>query len=370
MRIIELGKFYPPYRGGMETLLESFSEGFVERGAVVDVVVANDHGKSSSETIRGVRVNRCGSRGTLAGVSLSPSYLSFLRGWNGDLIHSHFPNPLADLSILLNRPRRPVVLTYHSDIIRQNRLMVFYRPILRSMLKRADVITLATPNHFRFSPWLQPFESKCRIIPFGIRLNRFQEPSAIPEKVRTRLKEKGDRPLLLSIGRLVGYKGHTFLIEAMKDLDAVLWIVGTGPLESELKQQAVSLGVDSKIVFWGQVHESVLPSLIQSCDIFVLPSITSNEAFGLVQIEAMVAGKPVISCDIPSGVPYVNQDGITGIVVPPRDSAALAQAVNCLMENPEFRKKCGLNGAAKANREYRESVMIGRYWQLFEELIH
>jgi glycosyltransferase involved in cell wall biosynthesis len=236
--------------------------------------------------------------------------------------------------------------------------MSVYGPALRKCLRRADRIVVASPRHIEFSKWLQPFRDKCVVIPFGIDVARFNVEGKWPANAGG-----GKRPILLTVGRLVGYKGHRYLIEAMKNIDGTLGIVGTGPLEASLRQQA-----GPNVFFLGNVPDAELPALYQACDIFVLPSISPNEAFGVVQLEAMACGKPVISCDLPSGVPWVNQNEVTGLVVPPRDSDALSGAIKSLLANPEEARRMGAAGRARALAEFTEDRMIDRYYQLFTEL--
>ncbi|HSH96398.1 MAG TPA: glycosyltransferase, partial [Roseimicrobium sp.] len=324
MRILELGKFYPPYRGGMETLLRSWSEGFVRSGATVECVVANDRPVAIDEVLNGVHVHRLASLGKLFSVSLCPEYVNATRAFPADVWHAHLPNPLADLACLRGDTRVPLVISYHSDIIRQSAVMGMYRPLLHAMLRRADRIVVATPAHIENSPVLPRFRDKCEVIPFGVDLLPYAKTPALLEQAEEYRKQAGGRAILLNIGRLVGYKGQRYLIEAARSLDAVVWIVGTGPLRRELEMLAEEMGVGSRVRFWDDASDSQVAALLHACDVFVLPSITPNEAFGMVQIEAMACGKPVVSCRLPSGVPWVNRDGETGRIVPPADAGALA----------------------------------------------
>ncbi len=369
MNILVLGKYYPPYRGGIETLTRNWCEGFVRRGAQVECVVANDRPRSLIETIQGVRVHRHACFGAPLSTPLCPGYLRAGHR-SADVIHAHFPNPLADLTLWLGARRVPLVLTYHSDVVRQAALMQLYRPLLRWLLRRATRIVLATPPQLDHSPVLQPYRAKCEIIPFGLDLGRFltPPPAPAPPGIELARAAAGGRPILLNIGRLVGYKGQRYLIEALRELDAVVWLVGTGPLREELERTALAVGVHDRVRFWGEVDDTLLPALLRACDIFVLPSITPNEAFGLVQVEAMASGKPVISCQLASGVPYVNLHGRTGLVVPPADTAALAAAGKKLCAEPDLRASMGAEGRARAQQEFSLETMIGRYWQLFQRL--
>lgn len=362
MKILELGKFYPPVRGGIETLLKSLCEGFVKCGADVQCIVANDRNETVSENINGVRIRRIASLGMLFSTSLCPGYVAAAKNSHARIWHTHFPNPLADFAILRAPAKDRIVITYHSDIVRQAGVLAAYGLILERCLQRANKIVVASPRHIQFSKWLTPHRDKCVVIPFGIDAARFTAPRRLPPNISVSAR----RPILLTVGRLVGYKGHRWLIEAMKDTDATLWIVGTGPLEAELRGQISESGLNERVQFLGNVSDADLPALYQACDIFVLPSITPNEAFGVVQLEAMACGKPVVSCDLNSGVPWVNQNGITGIVVPPRNPSAIAAAIKAL-SNPNA-KQLGEAGRARVGAEFTEEKMIARYMNLFQEL--
>ena len=369
MRILELGKFYLPHHGGIETLLRSWCEGFVRQGAQVDCVVANDAARTCHEVIHGVRLHRHASWGMVASTSICPAYIGSTRRYPADLWHAHFPNPLADLACLAGPRSTPLVLSYHSDVIRQARWLACYRPLLRRLLERASRIVVATPRHLEFSPWLGAYRAKCEVIPFGIDLTRYSGTEATQSAVAELRRSASGRPVLLTIGRLVGYKGQRYLIEAARQLDAEIWLVGTGPLEAELQALAGACQVRERIRFWGAVEEARLPVLLQACDVFVLPSISPNEAFGIVQVEAMACGKAVVSCELPSGVPYVNQHEVTGLVVPPADAAALAAALRRLLADAALRTRLGEAGRQRARAEFEESLMITRYERLFENLL-
>ena len=369
MRILELGKFYPPHHGGIETLLRTWCEGFIRKGAEVDCVVANEGPRSRMETVQGVRVHRCASFGTLMSTSASPAYLLRCRSLPSDLWHLHFPNPLADLAALLSLGRRKLVISYHSDIIRQARLTRLYSPMLKWILGRADQIIVATPKHFEYSPWLAPHAARVRCIPFGIDLARFAPGKRdLAQISRLRSLAKG-RKIILNVGRLVSYKGQRFLIEACRHLDVDLWFVGVGPLEMQLKAEAQAFGIADRTRFWGAVPDSDLPSILHACDVFAMPSITPNEAFGLVQVEAMACGKPVVCCDLKSGVPFVNQHGITGLVTPPSNAESLSDALHQLLHNPDKAERMGEAGRARAHQEFELQVMVDRYWNCFQELV-
>ncbi len=368
MRILELGKFYPPHHGGIETLLRSWCEGFVRAGAEVDCVVANESHQNLSEKINGVRVHRLATYGTVVSTSICPGYLQSTRRFPADLWHAHFPNPLADIACLRGDPKTPLVLSYHSDVVRQAGWMSLYRPLLQRLLRRATRIIVATPQHLDYSTWLGPYRAKCDIIPFGIDLAPFALTAELMQAAAELRQTAGGKPILLNIGRLVGYKGQRYLLAAARDLDVVVWFVGVGPLEAELRQQAQDLGLGGRVRFWGAVGDQQLGAVLHACTVFVLPSITPNEAFGLAQVEAMACGKPVVSCALRSGVPFVNQDGVTGLIVPPADAAALAAALDRLLRDPGWCARLGEAGRRRAAQAFDEPVMVQHYWQCFQRL--
>jgi glycosyltransferase involved in cell wall biosynthesis len=317
--------------------------------------------------VNGVAVTRHAQFGSFLSTPVCPTYLLAARR-PADVFQVHFPNPLADATMFLGRRSPPMVLTYHSDIVRQAGLMGLYRPLLQWLLRRAARIVVATPPQLEHSEALRPWRHKCEIIPFGLDLERFEKPPPQRDEVAKARAEAGGRPILLNIGRLVGYKGQRYLIEALRNAPGVAWLVGAGPLEEELRQIAAEAGVADRVRFWGEVEDDLLPALLHACDVFVLPSITPNEAFGLVQVEAMACGKPVISCRLASGVPYVNQDGVTGYVVPPADAESLARAIEKLCADREAMNALGRAGQARARAEFSLNVMVDRYWNLFGRL--
>lgn len=368
MRILELGKFYAPERGGIETLLKTWCEGLAAGGAEVDCVVANRSAATVRETLNGVKVARLASYGSAAGMSLCPAYPWAARRGRFDLVHAHFPNPLADLAGVLAPRRARVVVSWHSDIVRQRALQWVHRPLQTALLRRADRIVVATPNHLEFSTVLPPWRSKVEVIPFGLDLSRFEAAGIAGRAARWRA-EAGGRAILLNVGRLVGYKGQRYAVSALKGLpDAELWLVGAGPLEAALRAQAAEEGVAARVRFLGDASDAELPALYHACDIFVFPSITPNEAFGLVQVEAMACAKPVVACDLRSGVPWVCRDGETGLVTPPEDVDSLRSAVLRLLRDPLLARKLGSAGRERAYSEFEASVMVRRYRDLFERL--
>lgn len=365
MRILELGKFYPPERGGIETLLQLWAEGFAARGHEVRCIVANRRPVTKVETRAGVRVHRLASWGTLLSTSLCPGYPGSVRRFPSDVIHAHFPNPLVDLAALRAPRGRPFVLHWHSDVVRQRAVMGLYAPLQRALLRRADTIVVATPLHLQHSKWLGPYRDKVRVIPFGLDLARFAPTPGLLERAAAWRARAGGRTVYLNVGRLVGYKGQRHAIEALRGVEGELWLAGTGPLEGELRAVAASAGVADRVRFLGNLSDEELPAVLHACDVFVFPSVTPNEAFGLVLVEAMACGKPLVACHLESGVPYVCRDGDNGLLVPPGDVGALATALGRLAGDPGLRSRLGQRGRERAAGEFSVDRMLDATLDLF-----
>jgi len=368
-RILQVGKYYYPYTGGVETVLRGITRRLdAYEDVSVEVLVYNDAPRTVSELVEGIPVTRVASLGTVASQAICPTMPYWLARTDADIINLHLPNPLAGLSCLLAKIKCPLIVTYHADIVRQKYLLAPYLCLLRRVLDRADRIVVATPNHIKYSRILGEYEGKCTVIPFGIDLSRFVLTPQV-ETIRQRIRAESPGPNVLFIGRLVYYKGLEYLIEAMKAVDARLFIVGDGPLERKLKALCTSAELDERVVFLGWVGEQEKVSRLYACDLLVLPSVEPSEAFGMTQLEAMACSKPVVSTDLPSGVPYVNRHGRTGLVVKPKDAVALAGAINLLLSDDALRKKLGALGRQLVESEYAEQVMGRRYYELYQEVL-
>jgi rhamnosyl/mannosyltransferase len=362
-RVLHIGKYYPPHMGGMETHVQALCEE-LKRVMEVEVIVASDERKTTEEIIGGVKVKRVGTALNFSAAPVCPTMAREIRAAEADLVHMHLPNPTAILAYLSSKHPGRLVFTYHSDIIRQKLLGAFFWPILKHALTKADAIIVGSPNYMETSPVLQKFREKCRVIPFGIPVEKFQQPDAAGvESLRARY---GTR-IVLGVGRLVYYKGFEYLIRAMKDVRGHLLLVGDGPLRDELQREVQELGMGERVTFLTDVKD-VRP-YYHAADVFVLSSIARSEAFGIVQLEAMAAGVPVVNTKLDSGVTFVSQDGVTGLTVAPADSAALAEAVNSLLDDPEQRKRFGAAGQRRVEQEFSLEKMTRRTLDLYGEVL-
>jgi rhamnosyl/mannosyltransferase len=294
LKVVHFGKFYPPHRGGMETVLHFLCRGLVKNEVDCEVIVAGDSEDARLTEDEGVIVRRMWSLGTVKSVSVCPEALWVLRSIRADVINIHHPNPLADMSYLLSRPSGRLVVTYHSDILGRPWLRALHRPLLYAVLKRADAIIATSLDYATSSPVLKEFRNKVHVIPLGI------DPPANP--INSSDKHAKGEPHFFFLGRLVPYKGLPVLLDALREVPGRLWIGGTGPLEEGLRKRAAKARLDGKIEFLGEITEEEKFRRFATCDAFVLPSVSRAEAFGLVLLEAMSMGRPVVVSDLPTGV--------------------------------------------------------------------
>jgi len=364
MRVLQLGKFYDPYVGGMETVLKEICESLADQ-VEFQVVVANTRCRTEHEN-RKVPVTRVASMGKLFSCSMAPSFPLWARKFDPDLIHIHIPNPLAELSALMADRDIPVVAQFHSDVVRQRNLLKLYGPFLDAFYRRANCIIVPTPRHIEISRFVSKYREKCRVVPFGVPLSRFELDETDCKKVD---ELRDGLPSVLCVGRLVSYKGVEFLIRALESIKARLWIIGSGPLEASLKNLAREKGLADRIEFLGQLSDEEVVRYYHACDVFVLPSITNAEMFGVVQLEAMACRKPVISTTLPTGVPWVNQHGKTGYVVAPGNAGELAKGIQHLLSNPELREEMGEAGRMRVEEHFTSTRMAGAMLQVYQEML-
>ncbi len=367
IKILEVNKAYYPHVGGIESLVRQYSEelGQFEGVEVKTLVCRDDCGKTFREQINGVDVTRAGSLGTYFSCPLSFSFFKLFREMSADadIVHINVPFPLADAALLLSGFKGRVVVSWHSDIVKQKKLMTLYKPLMMNMLKRADCIAAATQGHIDGSSYLPKFRGKCRIVPYGIHPEEYLSVEKSPF-----LTEKctyKDSVKVFFTGRLVYYKGVDVLLRAFRNVhNCELFIAGTGELENELKNYVHQNNMDDIVHFLGFLPDKELKQAYGDCDIFVLPSVAKSEAFGIVQIEAMVYGKPVINTALKSGVPHVSIHRKTGFTVPPSNEILLAKAINVLAENRELREKFGKRGALRVQKYFNQKNVIKQLYNI------
>ncbi len=364
IKVLEVNKLYYPEVGGIEKIAQDIAEGLKDI-VNMKVLVCQEKGKSSLDIINGVKVLRSGSIGTFWSMPISPSFIrDFRNSVKGvDVLQGHMPFPLMDLAYFFSNFHGKTVLWWHSDIIRQEKAMLFYKPFMYYLLNRADTIIVATQGHIDSSKYLKKYSYKCKIVPYGIDSEKVL--SNVSEKQLLITKEDKTKKILF-IGRLVYYKGIDVLINAMSMVeDAELFIIGEGILRESLVKLSKDFGIMNRVHFLGELKDDELKACLRDCDIFVLPSIANSEAFGIVQIEAMCYGKPVINTSLPTGVPYVSVNGETGITVPPNDAYQLSEALQKLIKNDHLRKQMGERGIERVRKFFDKEVMLKQIYDIY-----
>ena len=365
MRVLHLGKFYPPAKGGMETILALIAE---RTSPHVNnrVLVANESRQTVAERCAGVEVHRVAAIARIGAVALCPTMPAALAREQADLIVLHEPNPMALVSYFVARPHAHLIVWFHSEVIRPSwRYRLFYRPFLRFALRRADRIVVSSPTLVASASELRDWQSRCAVIPFGVEA---VQSSPLIAARAAEIKDDVAQPIILFVGRLVRYKGVHVLLDALHDVGATALLVGDGPERTALEARARELGIADRVRFLGAVSDEELRALYSACDVFVLPSTTRQEAFGVVQLEAMMAGKPVVSTDLGTGVGWVNQHGETGLVVPPGDVSALRDALRRLLEDESLRNSYGEAAARRACTNFSVERMIEAILALYAEV--
>ncbi len=349
LKVLQVNKMYYPEIGGVEKVVQQISEGLNDE-LNLQVLACQIKGKARNEKINNVKVTRTSSLGVYFSMPVSFSFPFVFRkkAKDADIVHIHLPNPLADLSLLLSGYKGKVVVSWHSDIIKQKKIMFFLKPLIFKTLKRADKIIVATEGHIEGSDYLKEFRNKCVVVPFGIEQRRIPKVESLNFDVNN-----SQEKIILFAGRLVYYKGVQYLIEAIRDVkNAKLRIVGDGVDRDSLETLAEKLGITNKVEFLGSISDEELIEEYKNCDMFVLPSVAKSEAFGLVQIEAMSYGKPVINTWLDSGVPYVSLNNVTGFTVEPKNSEELAKAIQKLVDEDNLRLSYGKNAYDRVLKNY------------------
>lgn len=370
-RILVLGKYYPPHPGGIEEFVRQMFELASPAFEVTVLVHASD--KTGADVIRGVsRVRHVGTWGVLASQPISPGMMIEILRQPADLIHLHAPNPLAALLVAICRAHTPLVVTHHADIVGFGLAGRCAVALYRRLLRRARAVTVLSPRNRALARDLEGVDIPC--LPLPIAFN--EEDFAATDAVRARASElraavPKDGVVFLFVGRLVAYKGVDILLEALSGCDpsSRLFVVGDGPQRAELERQTRWLGLRDRVLFFGHVqHEAKLAALM-AADVFVLPSVTSAEAFGLVQVEAQLCALPVIATRLPTGVTDVTLDGETGLIVEPGDPASLADAMTRLAGDADLRKTLGAAGLKRARAHYTRPAVRRALRRLYENAL-
>lgn len=369
-RIVHVYKdFWPPVIGGIERCINWMVGGL--RGKYEFTILVNSRSRETRERQwEGVRIVEVGEWGRKFSAPIAPSFPRWLGKLEADIWHFHLPNPTGDVSWLLRRPRGRVVATWHSDVVRQRWAMAVYTPFLHAFLRNCDVIMPTSPRQIEGSPHLSRFREKCTPVPLGMPLAPFERTASNALRVREIKRHYKGYPIISFVGRLRYYKGLQFMVSAMRLLPHVHFlIIGDGPEGEKLRRLVEEFELTETVHFLGSLSDEEVVSHVQASELFVLPSHLPGEAFGLSQVEAMACGVPVVCCDLPTGVPYVNQHGETGLVVPPADPEALANAVRELLADPNRRLRMGEAALRRAQKEFSQPAMCARLEGVYERVL-
>lgn len=370
MKILQLGKFYP-VEGGVEKVMYDLMTGLSESGVVCDMLCASNINGGRTMVINDyAKLMICRAWMKKAATMISPEMILLLHKIcrRYDIVHVHHPDPMACLALFLSGYKGKVVVHWHSDICKQKMLLKFYIPLQKWLLRRADVIIGTTPIYLEESPYLRGMSWKFACLPIGV-----DAMSSTPEKVESVKRSFGGRKIVFSLGRLVAYKGYGYLVEAARYLsdEFVVLIGGTGDLKEELQRQIDALGLNERVKLLDFVSDDLLPAYYGACDLFCLSSVQKTEAFGIVQIEAMSFGKPVVATMIPhSGVSWVNKHGVSGLNVQPKDSKALAEAIMKITDNREVYQKYSRNAADRYKNLFTKETMVSRCIEIYQNLMN
>lgn len=347
--------------------MDTLAQGTCRLGIDVDVLALSRNPVPAMMDVGGYRLHRSrlGLEVASTGMSLSviPRFAEL--ACQADLVHYHFPWPFMDLVHFLARVKKPSVVTYHSDIVRQSSLLQLYRPLMTQFLSDVTHIVATSPNYLETSEVLSGFKAKTSVIPIGLDRAAYPTPDVgSGDYWRQRL---GSR-FFLFIGVLRYYKGLHILLQAAQGTEFPVVIVGAGPTEAELKAQAARLGL-SNVHFLGHVSEADKAALLEACYGVVFPSHLRSEAFGVSLLEGAMYSKPMISSEIGTGTTFVNIGDETGLVVPPADPGALRQAMGQLWEHPEQAAEMGTKAYARYLSHFTADRMCQSYADLYRRLV-
>jgi len=357
LNILHIYKDYFPVLGGIENHVRVLAVAQAAVGHAVTVLVCNPGPRTQIVELEGVRVIKAGRLTTAASMPISFSQPWLAARQRADVIHVHSPYPLGEVSGWLLGRGAGLIITHHSDVVRQQGWLRLYGPLLRLILRHADCIIATSPRYIETSPWLRPVAERCVVVPLGVDTTRFGPPA----------QPFVGPPTLLFAGKLRYYKGVDTLLRALPALPAVhLKLVGDGPMRQPWMALAQELGVAERVHFLGEVADDELPACYHQAHVFVLPANARAEAFGTVLLEAMASGLPCVTTEVGSGTSWVVQDGVTGRVVPAQDVAALTAALAELLADPVRRQRMGQAGRARVLAEFDQTRMAARVLEVYE----
>jgi rhamnosyl/mannosyltransferase len=343
--------YFPPTHGGIEHLVHDLAHGLSDR--MQTVVLTSSRSRRLVHDWDGeVEVIRAPEWFRISTAPVAPSWIGLLREIPADVIHFHMPNPTGELAYLAARSKRPCVATYHADVVRLGAGLPLYAALARRFMSHMNRIVLSSPPMLESVRALRTLRDRCVSIAGGIDVEAWAKRPPRADEIRN---EVGG-PIVLFLGRLRHYKGVEVLVEAMQKVDATLLVGGEGPEHAHIARAVERFGVGGRVRMLGPLPNDERAAYYHAADVFVLPSISRGEAYGIVLLEAMACGTPVISTELGTGTSWVNRNGETGLVVPPRDPVGIAEAVNEILGDDAMRATMSDN----ARRRVRDSFTLGK----------
>lgn len=372
-KIIHWGKYCPPFKGGMESATYIAALGAAATGHDTTLLCFGKRSSPKPSTNQGIRIITAPISATLLSQPLSWEYLwwAIREGNQSEIVHLHAPNMLAALASIFLNERAKLIVHWHSDVVNKGVLGQALQPLERSMLKRADLVICTSKAYIEGSRTLKPFINKIKVVPIGVADPSSENVSCyIPEMISTLI---AGRKIILSVGRLIPYKGFNILIDAATQLpdDSVVVIVGSGPQEKNLIDQVNKLNLNSKVILTGKLDDLSLKSLYRQATLFCLPSTMRSEAFGVVLVEAMAYGLPIVATRIPgSGVSWVNQHGVSGLNVEAGNPDELAEACIQILSSSKLQDTFAHGARKRYMEEFAENVFINRLLNIYLEVLN
>ncbi|TPJ80192.1 glycosyltransferase [Mesorhizobium sp. B2-6-2] len=367
MKVLHFFKTYwPDTFGGVERTIHAIAESTARHGVETQVLSLSGKPEENTRRLDEHMAVKARLDFELASTGFSREAFRKFRvlAAEADLVHYHFPWPFMDIVHFQSGHSKPAIVTYHSDIVKQRLILPFYRPLMMRFLADVDAIVATSPNYLESSPVLRAFKAKSKVIPIGIDETAYPTASEADDAW---CRSAVTVPFVLFVGVLRYYKGLDVLVHAASKTRCKIVIAGSGPVEREIKQQAASLRCDN-VLFLGEVTESRKMALLRNSHGFVFPSNQRSEAYGLSLVEAAMCGKPMISCEIGTGTSFVNRVGQTGLVIPPSDPAALAQALNRLVDSPGEAASWGRAARERYVRLFTAERMGRSYADVYRQL--
>ncbi|HEX2192800.1 MAG TPA: glycosyltransferase [Acidimicrobiales bacterium] len=363
MRVLHVVKdFLPPTRGGMEQHVSDLCRSLP--GFEFSVLTSSRGRRRHVDAVGGVEVVRAPEYARLCSTPVTPGWWRDLRRHDADLVHLHLPNPFAEMAVLVGGGHTPMVASYYAEMMRSPALARRYGPVQERFLGRMEHIVVSSPALAVRATPLRAHRDRVVVIPFGV------DPAEWPadDRAVAGIRARHPGPIVLFLGRLVWYKGVHVLIEAMTSVPATLLVVGDGPERTRLEALVRHRRLGPRVRFVGEVSDWERASYQRAADLFVLPSTSRAETFGIAMLEAMSVGTPVVSTEVGTGTSWVNRSGETGLVVPPRDPRALAGAITSLLGEDDRRRRLGLGAARRARDHFPKAAMLAAFADLYRSM--